>query len=80
MTERRTVTRTTISRDAKLFFNSELGTSVCSVRDVTNVGAGIRTELKDIPESFELSFDNFYTSRKCRMVWQNGHLAGATFN
>jgi hypothetical protein len=40
--ERRTVGRTVVSKGALLFFSAQRGVFTCEVRDVTNVGAGIR--------------------------------------
>ncbi len=53
----------------------------CTVRDVTNLGAGIRIEqnLKIVPLDFALSFDNFRTIRMCRLVWRQGDFLGVVF-
>ena len=39
--ERRSMARTTISKDALLFFDAQRGVLTCRVQDVTNSGAGI---------------------------------------
>jgi hypothetical protein len=53
-----------ISKGALLFFNEKTGVQSCTVRDVTNLGAGVRTQdLKIVPPDFALSFDNFRTVR-----------------
>jgi hypothetical protein len=78
--ERRTVGRTRINRNASLFFAGQACVFSCCVRDVTNLGAGIRLEgLSVLPVDFDLSFDNFRTIRKCRLVWRDGDFVGAAF-
>jgi hypothetical protein len=80
MFERRTFGRTKILKRAKLFFNAQREPIDCGVRDVTNAGAGIRADgLNIIPVSFELSFDNFLTVRKCCLIWRNGDFLGVAF-
>jgi hypothetical protein len=52
----------------------------CSVRDVTNLGAGIRlNQVIIIPFEFVISFDNFRTTRQCRLIWRDGDFVGVTF-
>jgi hypothetical protein len=52
----------------------------CTVRDVTNVGAGIRApNLQIMPLDFALSFDNFRTVRKCRLIWRQEDFLGVAF-
>ncbi len=52
----------------------------CGVTDITNAGAGIRTQgLAVLPLNFELSFDNFRTIRKCRLIWRDGNFLGVAF-
>jgi hypothetical protein len=65
--DRRSIGRTKISKDALPFFSEKSGVHSCTVRDITNLGAGIRTEqdLKIVPLDFALSFDNFRTVRMC---------------
>jgi hypothetical protein len=62
--DRRSIGRTKICKGALLFFNEKTGVHSCTVRDVTNLGAGVRTQdLKIVPLEFALSFDNFRTVR-----------------
>jgi len=78
--ERRLFARTTISKEALLFFDAQRGVLTCRVHDITNHGAGI--EIHDInllPLNFELSFDNFHTARECRLVWRRGDFIGVAF-
>ena len=78
--DRRSVTRTTISKDALLFFDAQRGVLTCRVQDVTNSGAGIVLHgLNILPLNFELSFDNFHTVRECRVIWRQGDFVGVTF-
>ena len=78
--DRRLVGRTRVAKGALLFFKGRIGARGCSVTDVTNRGAGIRThDLSVIPTSFELTFDNFRTIRKCRLIWRKGDFLGLAF-
>ena len=80
LAERRSIGRTRISKSALLFFSTQRGVLACSVRDVTNVGAGLRLHgLSVYPLNFEISFDNFRTSRKCRLAWTQGDFVGVAF-
>ena len=79
--DRRSIGRTKIFKGALLFFSETTGVHPCTVRDVTNLGAGIRIEqnLKIVPLDFALSFDNFRTIRMCRLVWRQGDFLGVVF-
>ena len=78
--ERRDVARTTISKDALLFFDAQRGVLTCRVQDATNSGAGIELHtLNALPLNFELSFDNFHTVRECRVIWRQGDFVGVAF-
>jgi hypothetical protein len=75
--ERRSITRTVINRTALIFFTGQASVFSCCVRDVTNRGAGVRlNSLKIVPLDFDLSFDNFRTTRKCQLIWREGDFAG----
>jgi hypothetical protein len=79
-TDRRSIARTTICKGALLFFSGRAGVHACALKDTTNVGAGIRLrDLSALPLDFELSFDNFRTVRKCRLMWRDGDFAGVAF-
>jgi hypothetical protein len=53
----------------------------CCVRDVTNLGAGIRLNgMNIIPSEFGVSFDNFCMMRRCRMNWRDSDFVGVTTN
>jgi hypothetical protein len=78
--ERRSKGRTAINRDALMFFAGHADVHSCTVRDVTNDGAGIRLSgLNILPSEFGISFDRFRTMRLCRLVWRDGDFVGATF-
>jgi hypothetical protein len=78
--ERRSIGRTRINRDASLFFPGCAGIFACGIRDVTNQGAGIRLNGLDLlPVHFDLSFDNFRTSRRCHLIWRDGDFVGVEF-
>jgi len=80
MNDRRSIGRTKIVKSALLFFSGQTGVRSCAVTDITNVGAGIRLQgLPVLPLNFELSFDNFRTTRKCRLSWRNGDFLGVAF-
>jgi hypothetical protein len=78
--ERRALGRTKILKGALIFFSEIAGVHSCTVRDVTNLGAGIRTQdLNLVPLEFGLSFDNFRTVRMCRLVWRQDEFLGVSF-
>jgi hypothetical protein len=78
--ERRAVGRTTINRDALMYFSGREVVHACCVRNVTNNGAGLRLNgLNILPFEFGISFDKFHTMRLCRLVWRDGDFVGATF-
>jgi hypothetical protein len=75
--ERRLASRVMFERNALLFFAGQPGLFGCSVRDVTNSGARICLNgLCILPVEFNLSFDNFRTTRWCRLVWRNDDFVG----
>ena len=77
--ERRAKGRTTINRSAQIYFTGDDRVHSCSVRDVTNDGAGIRLSgVNVMPTAFDLSFDNFRTIRKGHLIWRDGDFVGAT--
>jgi hypothetical protein len=79
--ERRSIGRTKIQKGALLFFSEKTGVQSCTVRDVTNVGAGIRApNLQIMPLEFALSFDGFRTVRMCRLIWRQADFLGVSFD
>jgi PilZ domain len=80
LVERRSIGRTKILKSALLFFDAQSGVFSCGVHDITNRGARIRLQdLNDLPLNFELTFDNFCTNRRCRVVWRQGDFVGVAF-
>jgi hypothetical protein len=78
--DRRSIGRTLIVKAARLSFGKEAGEYLCTVRDVTNRGAGIYApSLTVVPMDFALSFDNFRTTRSCRLIWRHRDLLGVAF-
>ena len=79
--ERRSIGRTKIAKGALLFFAGQVGVRACTVRDITNVGAGVRIQdLPALPLNFGLSFNSFRTSRRCRLIWRDGDFVGVVFS
>jgi hypothetical protein len=77
--ERRSLGITKINRGALLFFNEKSGVHRCT-SNVTNLGAAITAQdLEIVPLDFLLSFDNFRTARRCRLIWRQGDLLGVAF-
>ena len=67
-------------KGALLSFSKKAGVQSCIVRDVTDLGAGIRAQnLQITPLDFELSFDGFRTIRKCRLIWRQHEFFGVAF-
>jgi hypothetical protein len=78
--DRRALGRTTINRDVLTYFLGRDSVHACCVRDVTNHGAGLRLNgLNILPSEFGISFDNFRTMRRCRLIWRDGDFVGASF-
>jgi hypothetical protein len=80
MDDRRSIGRTKIAKSALLFLSAQTGVRPCAVTDITNLGACIHIGgLPVLPLNFELSFDNFRTSRKCLLIWRDRYSAGVAF-
>jgi hypothetical protein len=78
--ERRAFERTTINRNALMYFSGRELVHACCVSNITNHGAGLRLNgLNIIPSEFGISFDDFCTMRVCRLVWRDGDFVGAAF-
>jgi hypothetical protein len=78
--ECRAIGRTTINRDVLMFFAGQDRVHACYVRDVTNHGCGLGLNgLNIVPYEFGISFDNFRTMRRCRLIWRDGDFAGVAF-
>ena len=80
MQERRRFPRQAVHKRAKVLLNRDKTPLDCIVFDLTNHGAGIQLPFNmSVPMSFELSFDNFRSTRDCRVAWQNRDKLGACF-
>jgi hypothetical protein len=80
LVDRRSLGRTAISKGALLFLGEQSKVLPCSVQNITNVGARLRLDsLNGVPQAFELSFDKFRNTRKCRVVWLRDDCAGVAF-
>jgi hypothetical protein len=78
--ERRSCARTFYGKSGQLFFSRQIGLRACYVRDITELGAGIRLErLPLLPLNFLLSFDQFESVRTCRLTWREGDFVGVAF-
>jgi hypothetical protein len=78
--ERRAVGRTRINRDVLMYFTGQEGVHACCVGNVTNQGAGLRLNgLNILPFEFGISFDNFRTMRRCKLIWRDGDFVGLLF-
>ena len=78
--DQRSIGRTHIEKGAPLFFNGQPGRRACNVIDVKNRGAKIRThDLPVMPTTFNLTFDNFRTIRRCRLFGRAGDFLVAAF-
>src|SRR5271165_1883218 len=78
--ERRSLDRQWLHRSALLAIPGQPALQVCSVREVTARGAGIRLNgLRLLPLIFRLSFDGFQTAEHCKLVWRDGDFAGIVF-
>ena len=78
--DRRSVDRPRVERGGLLFFKGQPGARGCKVIGLTNRGATIRThDISVLPTNFDLTFDNFRTMQRCRLIWRNGDFLGAEF-
>ena len=78
--DRRAIGRASIGKGALLFFKGQIGARGCNVVDISDYGAKLRTHnLSVLPNTFELTFDNFVTIRWCRLIWRNGDFLGVAF-
>lgn len=80
MIERRKLQRHAVDKRVKIMFADLASAIDGNICNVTSDGACIRfvTTMR-IPESFELSFDNFRSVRTCRVVWRNTGRLGVGF-
>jgi PilZ domain len=80
MKDRRRLQRNVVLRSARIAYHNQSLPIDCIVYDLTSNGACLRFEAAvQASELFVLSFDNFRSSRPCRVVWQNTDKLGVCF-
>lgn len=63
-----------------MFFNRRRGVFTCELRDITDVGIGLRLNDPDvIAPTFNVTLDNFSSVRLCQVIWPRGRYIGAIF-
>lgn len=80
MQERRRLARHVVFKSARIGYGDQLSLIDCTVRNLTSDGACLQfaTTLQT-PDSFELSFDNFRSTRVCRVAWRQTDRLGVCF-
>ena len=80
MHERRDVTRTRITRSAKIIVPRRSPVIHCTVQNITSGGACLKlANTYGVPETFELTFEHGRTRRACRVVWRTADQIGVAF-
>jgi hypothetical protein len=78
--ERREVTRTRMSRSAKIILPRRASMIHCTVQNITSGGACLKlANTYGMPETFELTFEHGRTRRACRVVWRTNDELGVAF-
>ena len=78
--ERRDVTRTRVSRSAKIIPPRHGSMIHCTVQNITSSGACLKlANTYGLPETFELTFEHGRTRRACRVVWRTADQIGVAF-
>jgi hypothetical protein len=78
--ERRDVTRTRMSRSAKIIPPRHGSMIHCTVQNITSSGACLKlANTYGLPETFELTFEQGRTRRACRVVWRTVDQIGVAF-
>jgi len=79
-TERRNVTRTRVSRNAKIIVPRRAPMIHCTVHDITSGGACLTVaDTYGVPQTFDLTFEQGRTRRACRVVWRTNDKLGVLF-
>lgn len=79
--DRRRTVRTNVFAGGLLVINGRQGVRGFRVIDVSDRGLKLRTHRQAIlPIAFDLTFDNFSSVHRCRLVWRRGHLLGVAFD
>jgi PilZ domain len=78
--ERRDVTRTRVTRNARIILPRRAQMIHCTVQNITSGGACLKfANTYGLPDTFELTFEQGRTRRACRVVWRTGDLIGVAF-
>ena len=78
--EKRRTPRTLIMKEAQLFSDQFSSVVHCTVHDVSANGACLELATTLVlPETFELSFDSFYSARWCHVKWRAESRIGVSF-
>ena len=79
MQERRKITRTRVLKGAQMLIGRS-SVIDCVARDLTNCGAGLQVPYtRNLPESFDLTFDGGHSVRPCRLAWRTLSKTGVEF-
>jgi hypothetical protein len=77
--DRRLAQRAPVTTGALVNFGQKRGVFAGMVCDMTHFGARIQFGGLTIPTRFVLSFDNFLTTRQCRVAWKRRGFVGVSF-
>jgi hypothetical protein len=82
--DRRRMGRTTVVQPAKIVAIDAGVTHDCIVDNLNTLGACVRFDTgttADLPDNFNLTFDNCHTFWSCRVIWrnENGGRVGVTW-
>jgi PilZ domain len=79
--ERRRIQRDSVHKPARIVFSEKAPPVDCVVSNLTSHGAGLYMPVTmPIPKRFELSFDNFRSTRLCQLIWQEKNRFGVSFS
>jgi hypothetical protein len=81
MNERRDVARTRIRHNAEIVVvRRGVEKMPCTLQDLTSTGACLTlASTREVPDTFELTFDRGRSHRPCRVKWRNGDKLGVSF-
>jgi hypothetical protein len=80
MQDQRRVKRTQMLKSGKIITAESAVAIDCVVRDLTNLGAGLRISPgESVPDCFELIFDSRLFSRTCQVRWKHNDRLGVEF-
>ncbi len=84
MSERRSVARTRVRRNAEIVVSHGAATRAskvqCTLQDLTNRGACLSlASTYRVPDTFELTFDGGRSHRPCWVRWRIGERIGVSF-